>query len=144
MTTIGSAAEVIAHLGLAPHPEGGHYKEVLRGDAEEGGRSVVTSIHYLLQAGERSHWHRIDAYEVWHWNAGAPLLLSMSGADGEIQEHLLGGDIVAGQIPQATVPPGDWQSAVSTGGWSLVGCTVAPGFDFAGFELAPPGWTPKG
>lgn len=144
MNDAGSAAEVIARLGLAPHPEGGHYKEVLRADAEEGGRSAVTSIYYLLQAGERSHWHRIDAFEVWHWNAGAPLLLSISGADGETEEHLLGGDIAAGQMPQATVMPGDWQAAVSTGDWSLVGCTVAPGFEFAGFELAPPEWTPKG
>ncbi|PZA11211.1 cupin [Rhodopseudomonas palustris] len=137
-----SAAEVIARFGLQPHPEGGHYRETFR-DArcDAAGRSYSTAIHFLLRAGERSHWHRIDAVEVWHYYAGAPLALQIAGDDGA-RVVMLGPDLGAGQQPQAIVPPHAWQAAESTGDWTLVGCTVAPGFDFAGFELAPPGWEP--
>ncbi|MGX7741505.1 cupin domain-containing protein [Rhodopseudomonas parapalustris] len=137
-----SAAEVIARLGLQPHPEGGHYRETFRDSrCDASGRSYSTAIHFLLRAGERSHWHRIDAVEVWHYYAGAPLMLEIAGDDGP-KAVTLGADVGAGQQPQAIVPPHAWQAAASTGDWTLVGCTVAPGFDFAGFELAPPGWEP--
>jgi len=137
-----SAAEVIAALDLAPHPEGGHYREIFRD--HEGGRGRATNIYYLLEAGQVSHWHRIDAVEIWHHYAGAPLVLLIS-TDGEtVSEHLLGSDLAAGQRPSAVVPAGAWQSARPEGGWALMGCTVAPAFQFAGFEMAPPGWTPAG
>lgn len=138
-----SAEEVIAQLGLKPHPEGGHYRETFRDDHAPGGRPASTAIYFLLAAGERSHWHRIDAVEVWHWHAGAPLELSLSVKDaGPVTRRLLGPDLEAGEEPQQVVPRGCWQAAVSLGGWTLVGCTVAPGFDFSGFELAPPDWRP--
>ncbi|RED38330.1 hypothetical protein BJ123_10479 [Rhodopseudomonas thermotolerans] len=137
-----SAAEVIARFGLQPHPEGGHYRETFRDPrCDAGGRSYSTAIHFLLRAGERSHWHRIDAVEVWHYYAGAALTLQIAADDGA-RVVMLGADLGAGQQPQAIVPPHAWQAASSTGDWTLVGCTVAPGFDFAGFELAPPGWEP--
>ncbi len=136
-----TADEIVALLGLAPHPEGGHFRETFR-DAADGGRGASTAIYYLLRAGERSHWHRVDAAECWHWYAGAPLLLSVS-ADGQIvQEHRLGTRLTADERPQAVVPKGAWQAARSLGDWTLVGCTVAPAFAFAGFEMAPPGWAP--
>ena len=140
-----SAAEVIAALGLAPHPEGGHFRETFRDTTSGSGqRGASTAIYYLLQAGERSHWHRVDAAEVWHFYAGAPLKLELS-ADGRARsEHRLGPDLAAGELPQAVVPKGVWQAAASLGAWTLVGCSVAPAFDFAGFELAPPGWSPGG
>jgi uncharacterized protein len=139
----GEAEQVIAALGLAPHPEGGHFRETFRDTSVTGGRAASTAIYYLLRRGELSRWHRVDAAEVWHWYAGAPLLLSLS-ADGRRAERLtLGNDLVAGQRPQAVVPTGCWQSAQSLGAWTLVGCTVAPGFAFAGFEMAPEGWTPS-
>ena len=127
---------LIAHLQLIPHPEGGHYREIFRAPAADGGRSAVTSIYYLLGAGERSVWHRIDATEIWHYHDGAPLNLWL-GQGGEATCHLLGPDIAAGQQSQIVVPPGMWQAAESTGDYTLVGCTVAPGFEFDGFELAP-------
>ncbi len=134
------ADTIIARLGLLPHPEGGHYREIHRAAGE--GRSPATAIYYLLRAGERSHWHRIDATEIWHWYAGAPLLLSVS-ADGEaVARHILGNQLDLGQLPQAIVPPHAWQAAESQGHWSLTGCTVAPGFEFSGFEMAPEGWRP--
>ncbi|KPF80465.1 cupin [Brevundimonas sp. AAP58] len=137
-----TAADVIALLDLKPHPEGGHYRETFRDPREVGGRSVGTAIYFLLAAGERSHWHRVDAAEIWHWHAGAPLVLGVS--DGKTSETLtLGPDLLAGQRPQGVVPARAWQAARSLGDWSLVGCTVSPGFDFAGFELAPAGWSPK-
>ena len=140
--TLPEAGQVIEALGLAPHPEGGHFRETFRDAAALGGRAASTAIYYLLRAGELSHWHRIDAVEIWHWYAGAPLLLSLArdGRDGE--RLTLGNDIAAGERPQAVVPARAWQSARSLGAWTLVGCTVAPGFDFAGFELAPEGWAP--
>jgi predicted cupin superfamily sugar epimerase len=136
------AAEVIRLLGLAPHPEGGHYRETFRDPGANGGRGTSTAIYYLLAAGEASRWHRIDAVEVWHWYAGAPLALEISEGGHEIEMLTLGGDLTAGQRPQAVVPARAWQSARPLGPWTLVGCTVAPAFDFAGFELAPDGWTP--
>lgn len=136
-----TAAEVIRELGLQPHPEGGHFRETFR-DAGEG-RAASTAIYYLLQADERSHWHRVDAVEVWHWYAGAALALSVSPNGHDIAATHLGPEIHLGQRPQAVVPAGAWQAAVSLGAWTLVGCTVVPGFEFAGFELAPPDWRPR-
>ena len=137
---------IIAALDLRPHPEGGYYSETWRADAAPGERSAGTAIYYLLRAGEASAWHRIDAAEVWHFYAGAPLALSIAAGsgDGPAQRNLLGPDIGAGQRPQVVVPPGEWQSAVTLGEWTLVGCTVSPGFRFESFELAPPGWQPAG
>lgn len=142
MTLVGlSADEIVARLGLQPHPEGGHFRETFR--APDAGRAASTAIFFLLKAGERSHWHRVDADEVWHHYAGAPLELSMSD-DGRAPRHRrLGCDFDIGEMPQIVVPRGVWQAARSLGNWTLVGCTVAPGFDFAGFELAPPGWEPS-
>ena len=137
------AAEIIEALNLQPHPEGGWYAETWRADAEEGQRASGTAIYYLLEAGQRSHWHRIDAAETWHFYAGAPLTLSIS-TDGQPTERLtLGADIAAGERPQLIVPPNAWQSAESAGAWTLVGCTVSPGFIFETFEMAPKGWAPS-
>ncbi|HYM32076.1 MAG TPA: cupin domain-containing protein [Candidatus Cybelea sp.] len=136
------AAEVIERLGLKPHPEGGHYRETFRDANTAGGRSAGTAIYYLLQAGERSHWHRIDAAEIWHFYAGAPLKIKISGDGRTTAEHRLGNEIARGDAPQVVVPAHAWQSAQSLGAWTLVGCTVAPAFEFARFELAPPGWRP--
>lgn len=137
-----TAAAVIALLGLRPHPEGGHFVETFRDAAPAGGRSHGTAIYFLLAAGERSHWHRVDATEIWHWHAGAPLTLSLSADGGTVETLRLGADLAAGERPQGVVPAGVWQAAVSEGAWTLVGCTVSPAFEFAGFELAPPGWRP--
>jgi uncharacterized protein len=137
-----SAAEIIARLGLKPHPEGGHYRETFRdAGVDAGGRSRSTAIYFLLARHERSHWHRIDAVEVWHYYAGSTLVLEIADGDGR-RSIRLGADISAGEVPQAVVPAQAWQAAESSGDWTLVGCTVAPGFDFATFELAPKGWTP--
>lgn len=138
-----SAAEVIERLGLIPHPEGGWYRETWREAAREGDRPASTAILYLLRPGELSHWHRVDATEVFHHYAGAPLELRIAlTSDSLPVAHRLGGAVLAGEAPQVVVPAGAWQSARSLGAWSLVGCTVAPGFTFEGFELAPPGWEP--
>lgn len=137
-----SAADVIALLGLKPHPEGGHFVETFRDPAPAGGRSHGTAIYYLLAAGERSHWHRVDATEIWHWHAGGPLALSQSADGRSAETAILGPDLAAGERPQVVVPAGVWQAAEPQGAWTLVGCTVSPGFEFAGFELAPPGWRP--
>ncbi|HYC63948.1 MAG TPA: cupin domain-containing protein [Reyranellaceae bacterium] len=135
-----TAEEIIARLGLRPHPEGGRFTESFRSPGE--GRTAGTAIYYLLRAGERGHWHRIDADEIWHFYAGAPLELSLSD-DGRTVRHLrLGIDLALGERPQIAVPKSVWQAARSLGVWTLVGCTVAPAFDYAGFELAPPGWQP--
>lgn len=141
-----SAAEVIHLLDLSAHPEGGHFRETFRDVAGPDGRSRSTAIYFLLAAGELSHWHRVDAVEIWHWYAGAPLALTVSENGHDAWSVRLGTDLATDQRPQAIVPAGAWQSAVSLGRWTLVGCTVAPGFDFAGFELAPPDWrpTPRG
>jgi predicted cupin superfamily sugar epimerase len=137
-----SAAEIIARLELKPHPEGGHYRETFRDSrTDASGRSRSTAIYFLLARGERSHWHRIDAVEVWHYYAGSVLTLKIADDDGE-WSFKLGPNLAAGEQPQAIVPPDTWQAAESTGDWTLVGCTVAPGFDFATFELAPKDWEP--
>lgn len=136
-----NAAALIAALGLAPHPEGGWYRETHRADGA-GQRSPVTAIYYLLDAGETSHWHRVDADELWCWHAGTALMLGIA-AEGAAADWLrLGPDILAGEAPQAVVPAGQWQAARADNGWALVSCIVAPGFDFAGFTLAPAGWDP--
>lgn len=136
------AAAIIRLLELRPHPEGGHYRESYRHDPGDGGRGACTAIYYLLAAGEESAWHRVDAVEIWHWYGGAPLRLSLSADGRAVEAVTLGPDLAAGQRPQAVVPAGGWQSAASLGAWTLVGCTVAPAFEFAGFEMAPPGWRP--
>ena len=137
-----TAAEIIARLDLKPHPEGGHYRETFRDSSPDAnGRSASTAIYFLLARGERSHWHRIDAVEVWHYYAGSALRLQIADSDGP-RSIRLGPDLAAGDLPQAVVPARAWQAAESCGDWTLVGCTVAPGFDFEQFELAPQGWTP--
>ncbi len=138
-----SAEEIIRMLDLTPHPEGGHYRETFRDRDAAGGRAASTAIYFLLKAGEHSHWHRVDAAETWHWYAGAPLALGIALSDGQAPETVtLSADLLAGHRPQAVVPAGAWQSARSLGAFTLVGCTVAPGFEFDGFVLAPPGWAP--
>jgi predicted cupin superfamily sugar epimerase len=138
-----TAADVIRLLDLKPHPEGGHFRETFRDTRTIDGRVASTAIYFLLAHGERSHWHRVDAAEAWHWHAGAPLVLETAAADaGPITRTTLGPDLVAGERPQAIVPAGAWQAAESLGAWTLVGSTVAPGFAFSGFELAPAGWNP--
>ncbi len=138
-----NADDVIAKLGLQAHPEGGWFKETYRHLREDGGRGALTSIHYLLKAGEKSHWHRVtDADEVWNFHAGSPLVLRVADTDGTVAVHRLGADLEAGCVPQAVVPAGYWQAAETEGGWALVGCTVAPAFEFSSFEMAPPNWTP--
>ena len=130
--------QIIAQLNLSPHPEGGHYRQTW---VETGGRGRPsgTCIYFLLKEGERSHWHRVDATEIWHYHAGAPLVLSMSVTDtGPATDHMLGPDLAAVQSPQIIVPKDHWQSARSTGAFTLVSCTVSPGFRFEGFTLAAP------
>ena len=139
-----TADEIITRLGLAPHPEGGHYRETWVAAelvADQPDRPAGTCIHFLLQDGETSHWHRVDATEIWHFHAGAPLVLSMAETDeGPRTDHRLGPDLAAQEAPQLIVPPHWWQAARSTGAWTLVSCTVSPGFRFEGFDLAPPGF----
>jgi uncharacterized protein len=141
---MSEADAIIAALGLQPHPEGGHYRETFRDVPEGGGRGAMTAIYYLLKAGEDSAWHRVDAAEIWHWYAGAPLRLRIAEDQQRVQDFTLGPDIAAGARPQITVPVMAWQSARSQGAWTLVGCTVGPAFAFAGFEMAPKGWVPPG
>lgn len=136
------ADEIIAALGLAPHPEGGYFRETFRDEAEDGGRAHATAIYFLLKAGEVSRWHRVDAAEVWHWYAGAPLALAIVPPGGAQQTLRLGPAVLDGERPQGVVPCGHWQQARSLGAWTLVGCTVAPGFTFDGFEMAPEGFEP--
>jgi predicted cupin superfamily sugar epimerase len=138
-----SAQDIIELLQLKPHPEGGHYRETFR-DEREGERAASTAIYFLLAEGEVSWWHRVDAAEVWHWHAGAALELAIAPPAGGNVEHIrLGADLAAGERPQGVVPAGAWQSARSLGAWTLVGCTVAPGFEFSGFELAPGNFDPR-
>ena len=133
------ADKIIAHLELAPHPEGGHYRRTWV--ATNAGRPSGTCIYFLLKAGETSHWHTVDATEIWLFHAGAPLILSTSASEaGPATDHTLGPHVLAGQSPQIIVPDGHWQAARTTGDYTLVSCTVSPGFDFAGFHLAPPGF----
>ena len=154
------AAEIVRTLGMQPHPEGGWYVEIHRSAVVDGAaRAAMTSIYYLLERGQRSHWHRVDADELWAWHAGAPMELAIAppqdaaarsagvaptpDSGGErISIHRLGMDLGRGERPQAVVPAHAWQSAQPLGDWSLIGCVVAPGFEFAHFEIAPPGWSP--
>jgi predicted cupin superfamily sugar epimerase len=137
-----TARDIIEKLDLRPHPEGGHYRETFRDPVRDAsGRSASTAIYFLLARGERSHWHRIDAVEVWHHYAGDALLLRIADEAGS-REVRLGPDVMGGDQPQAIVPERAWQSAEPTGDWTLVGCTVAPGFDFSTFELAAKDWAP--
>ena len=136
-----TADEIIDLLKLEPHPEGGYFVETFR-DANGGDRALSTAIYYLLKAGQRSHWHRVDAAEIWHWHSGAPLALSISPDGIASETQTRGADLMSGQRPQLIVPQNHWQAAAPLGDFTLVGCTVAPGFDFSGFEMAPPGWSP--
>ena len=149
MTTapITTAEDIIARLDLAPHPEGGWYRQTWReSPTTPGGRSAGTAIHFLLEGGQRSHWHRVDATELWLFQAGAPLVLRTAlGERGEagVAETLLGPDLAAGQALQAVVRAGEWQAAQAQDGWTLVACVVVPGFEFAGFEMAAAEWAPE-
>ena len=138
---MATAEDVIVHLHLAPHPEGGWYRETWRAPASPGERSAGTAIFFLLKAGERSHWHRVDATELWVFQAGHPLMLSVAD-QVEVTSVWLGVDLVAGDQPQLVVQPRQWQAAQAVEGWALVTCLVVPSFEFAGFELAPPSWAP--
>ena len=141
-TSTLDAATIIATLGMQRHPEGGWYAETFR-DNPQGGRGHSTAIYFLLEAGDVSAWHRvIDAAEAWHFYAGAPLALSVYAEGGRVVETILGPDLAKGERPQHVVPANCWQTARSLGDWTLVGCTVAPGFDFSSFELAATGWEP--
>jgi predicted cupin superfamily sugar epimerase len=141
------ARQIIETLNLQPHPEGGWYRETWRAPAADGARAAGTAIHFLLEAGQRSHWHRVDATEIWLFHAGDALRLSLAeGDEGPVHSLVLGGDVLAGHAAQHVIPPGHWQAAepspVARAGYTLVSCIVAPGFEFSGFELAPPGWAP--
>jgi uncharacterized protein len=141
--TVSTLQDIIARLRLEPHPEGGHYRETFRDATEYSDRSVGTAIYYLLGEGEISHWHRVDVAEIWHFYGGAPLELRICEKKGEpVTSEILGMELKKGQLPQSVVPAFHWQSARSLGSWTLVGCTVAPGFDFRGFEMAAAGWAP--
>jgi predicted cupin superfamily sugar epimerase len=135
---------IIKQLGLEPHPEGGWYRETWRADTSEAGRAWGTAIYFLLARDEVSRWHRIDAAEIWHFYAGAALELSIAADAGPVTRRRLGPDLDAAEAPQLIVPPLAWQSARSLGDWTLVGCTVSPGFEFNTFELAEDGWRPGG
>lgn len=132
------ADQLIQQLGLSPHPEGGHFVETFRDRPEGGGRGAGTAIYFLLKKGERSHAHRVDAVEIWHFYGGAPLELTTQAPDEAPQRQILGSDFAQGERPQIIVSPHSWQEARSLGAWTLVGCTVSPAFEFSGFELAPP------
>ena len=138
-----TAQAIIAKLGLAPHPEGGWYGETFRAAQTPGERGTASVIYFLLEPGQRSHWHRVDGAEIWLWHAGSPLLLRMApGDEGPVGQHRLGPDVLAGEVPQLIIPTHYWQTAQADEGWALVSCVVSPGFTFAGFELAAPGWEP--
>jgi predicted cupin superfamily sugar epimerase len=138
--------DIIAALELQPHPEGGWYRQTWREGASDGvGRGLATAIYFLLEAGKRSHWHRVDGTELWLFHAGSAVdLLIAPGDDGPVEAIRVGPDVLGGDRPQAIVPHGWWQATEAREGWALVSCVVAPGFVFEGFELAPPGWAPKG
>ncbi len=133
---------IIQTFGMAPHPEGGWYTETFRAPSAPGRRSAVTAIYFLLQEGQRSHWHSVDASEIWLWHGGSAIRLCLSPDGQQSETVLLGSNIAAGERPQAVVPADVWQSAESLGAWSLVSCIVAPGFEFSGFTMAPPEWSP--
>ena len=138
-----TAADIIACLELRPHPEGGHYRETFRDSrVDDQGHACSTAIYFLLSRDEASHWHRIDAIEVWHYYAGSPLILRIAHEGCAPHTVRLGPNVTTGERPQAIVPASAWQAAETTGDWTLVGCTVAPAFEFANFELAPKEWQP--
>ena len=143
MTT---ARDLIDRLGLEPHPEGGWYRETWRAPADEGERASATAIHFLLEQGQSSHWHRVDAAEIWLWHAGDPLILSVAAREAAAPEDTrMGSDVLDGEAVQHVIPAGYWQAAAPAEGehgYALVSCIVSPGFEFSGFELAPPGWSP--
>jgi predicted cupin superfamily sugar epimerase len=143
VSSVTDAPRIIAQLGLAPHPEGGWYAQTWRADAVQGTRPSASAIHFLLEQDQVSHWHKVDAAEIWLWHAGAPVTLGIAESEaGPVNETVLGGDVLAGQLPQVLVPAHFWQSAAPRGGWALVSCIVSPAFEFFGFALAPPGWSP--
>lgn len=137
-----TAQDIIDILKLERHPEGGWYIQTFRDDDERNGRAHSTAIYYLLEGGDHSHWHTVDAVEIWHYHAGAPLELRLSGDGLALRTLVLGADLKAGERPQGLVRKGEWQSARSLGDWTLVSCTVAPGFEFTGFRMAPRDWRP--
>lgn len=137
-----TADQVIALLGLEPHVEGGFYRQTFADEPDATGRPISTLIYYMLTDNQAGAWHRVDAAEIWHWYAGAPLTLRISRDGRTVSSRILGTDLAAGQRPQGVVPPGAWQQAKVEGDWVLVGCTVAPGFQFSKFEQAEPGWEP--
>ncbi|QXQ06790.1 cupin domain-containing protein [Sphingosinicellaceae bacterium] len=140
---MADARTLIASLGLQPHPEGGWYRETWRAPTAAGERAAATTILFLLEAGQRSHWHKVDATEIWLFHAGSPLRLDRAASDaGPVRSAWHGVDIAAGEQPQLRIEPGEWQAAEASAGWTLVSCLVSPGFSFDGFELAPPGWAP--
>jgi predicted cupin superfamily sugar epimerase len=142
---VRDAKALIEALRLVPHVEGGWFRETWRADAQDGDRAAASAILFLLEAHQRSHWHQVDAAEIWLWHAGDPLLLEVSTAQGPAGDIRLGPDVLAGDVPQYIVAPGEWQSAAplpGRAGYTLVSCVVSPGFEFAGFTLAPDGWHP--
>jgi predicted cupin superfamily sugar epimerase len=139
-----TADEIIAALDLEPHPEGGYFKETFRDADGHAGRGHSTAIYFLLKAGEVSRWHRVDAVEIWHWHAGAALMLATAPPNGPGSAMRLGPDVLEGERPQGVVAKGHWQQAWSLGDWTLVGCTVSPAFRFEGFEMAPADFVPPG
>lgn len=142
---MADARDIIERLALAPHPEGGWYRETWRAASPPGTRAAGTAILFLLEQGQRSHWHRVDAAELWLWHAGAPLEVRIAEEGSpEIRSFALGGDVLGGYTPQCLVPANRWQSTEAQAGWALVSCIVVPGFEFAGFELAAAGWSPPG
>lgn len=137
------AKAIIEQLGLAPHPEGGWYCETWRGAPGENGPAAGTAIHFLLERGQASHWHKVDAVEIWLWHAGSPLSLALADSDaGPVEEVRLGPAIMTGETPQQVIAAGRWQATRAEHGWALVSCIVVPGFEFDGFTLAPPEWEP--
>lgn len=143
MTTAAEAHRLIDALSLQPHPEGGWYRETWRADAEPGARASATAILFLLEGEQKSHWHTVDATEIWLFHAGSALRLDTAADDGgPVNSVRLGPDVIAGETPQHCIAPGQWQAAEADRGWALVSCVVSPGFEFSGFTLAPPHWTP--
>jgi predicted cupin superfamily sugar epimerase len=146
---MSQAKALIEKLGLQEHPEGGWYRETWRAQADQGERAGGTAIHFLLEAGQRSQWHKIDATEIWLFHSGDPLTLSLAESEaGPIRSVSLGPDPLAGHAVQLVIAPGEWQAAepIAEGefGYTLVSCVVVPGFEFSGFQLAPPDWSPSG
>lgn len=139
---LATASEIISLLGLEPHPEGGFYRQTFADALDMHGRPRSTLIYYLLTDRQAGAWHRVDSVEVWHWYAGAPMTLGISRDGKSVTRHALGNDLLAGERPQVVIPGNAWQQATCLGDWSLVGCTVAPGFQFSKFEQAPDGWQP--